>query len=87
MLAPALLRVALALAVLLVAVLAVLLVAVLPVLRVAVLRLTVLAVLRVAVLGLAERVAGAAVVLLAFEDATAERVTVGWLLRTSLDFI
>ena len=66
MLAPALLRVALALAVLLVAV---------------------LPVLRVAVLGLAERVAGAAVVLLAFEDATAERVTVGWLLRTSLDFI
>jgi len=47
----------------------------------------VLAVLRVAVLGLAERVAGAAVGLLAFEDATAERVTVGWLLRTSLDFI
>ena len=73
-LAPALLRVALALAVLLVAVLAVL-------------RLAVLAVLRVAVLGLAERVAGAAVGLLAFEDATAERVTVGWLLRTSLDFI
>ena len=70
-LAPALLRVALALAVLLVAVL----------------RLAVLAVLRVAVLGLAERVAGAAVGLLAFEDATAERVTVGWLLRTSLDFI
>ncbi len=78
-LAPVLLRVALALAVLLVAVLAVL--------RVAVLRLAVLAVLRVAVLELAERVAGAAVGLLAFEDATAERVTVGWLLRTSLDFI
>ena len=45
------------------------------------------AVLRVALLGLAERVAGAAVAFLALEDATAERFTVGSLLRTSLDFI